>query len=79
MNSTESSVFLLWHSRPATSDTDPGNDKLIGVFATEKRAAEVATQLRSAPGFRSFPDSFTIDPYTVDKVNWEDGFVWDDE
>ena len=65
-------VFLLWHSRE-TGDRG-SNDKLVGVYSS-REGAEAAIE-RKLPflGFRDYPGGFTIDPYTVDRDAWSEGF-----
>ena len=67
-----STVFLLWHFRQ-TGDGD-SNDKLIGVYSSRERAEAAIERKLLFPGFRDHPEAFTIDPYTVDKDSWSEGF-----
>lgn len=65
-------VFLLWHSR----ETDDGHDdgKLVGVYSS-REGAEAAIQRKLVfPGFRDHPKGFAIDPYTIDRDAWSEGF-----
>jgi len=68
-------VFLLWHRRPLGDDET--DEKLLGVYSSEARAAERIEAARSAPGFADFPDDFLIDPYVIDGDEWAEGFVID--
>jgi len=68
-------VFLLWHSR----ETDGGetDNKLVGVYST-RNAAEAAIERKLAlSGFRDHSDGFAVDPYTVDRDAWSEGFGGD--
>ncbi len=49
--------------------------KMIGVYATESDAAAAVDRLREQPGFRDWPDGFSIDPYALGADHWEEGFV----
>lgn len=33
-----------------------------------------ANELRALPGFRTYPDGFTVDRYTVNETWWREGF-----
>ena len=66
-------VFLLWHSRDGSFDTE--DSKLIGVYATEADADAARLRVVSQPGFRDFPDGFVADEYEVGKDHWEEGFI----
>jgi hypothetical protein len=72
-------VFLLWHMRPLdeteTDEVGETNDKLCGAFSSRERAEAAQRQLVKQEGFRDFPDAFLIDEYTVDEVQWQEGFV----
>jgi hypothetical protein len=57
-------------------DEQDGDDvKLLGVYSTEQKARESLARARELPGFRDEPDCFLIDPYTLDKDDWAEGFV----
>lgn len=49
--------------------------KLIGAYASEAAAQAAIERLRKQPGFRDYPDDFTIDAYEIDKDHWTEGFV----
>ena len=38
---------------------------MIGVYSTESEAAAAVARLREQPGFRDWPDGFSIDPHEV--------------
>lgn len=69
-------VFLLWHSHDLADDFGTHEEvKLIGVFSSRAKAAEVREQLQEKEGFRDFPAScFTIDRTRVDQASWTEGF-----
>jgi hypothetical protein len=64
-------VYLLWHEH----DPDDDTAKLLGVYSTRERAETRIASAKLAPGFRRFPEAFTVDEYTVDKDEWIEGFV----
>ena len=66
-------VFLLWHSHKLTEEMD--DEKLIGVYSTEARAAEARERVAEQPGFRDHLEGFEICSYEVDRDNWTEGFV----
>jgi hypothetical protein len=49
--------------------------KLIGVYSTHDAAPRAVDRLRLRPGFCDAPDGFTIDPFTMDEDNWQDGYI----
>ena len=66
-------VYLLWHVHEAP---DQGEDaKVIGVYRAEDDARAAIERLRSKPGFRHFPQGFTVERYEVNKDCWTEGFV----
>lgn len=68
-------VFVLHHTYgPASSETY----KLLGVFSSESSALEAERVARSLPGFRDYPDGFTVDVYDVDERCWSEGFGTND-
>ena len=65
-------VFVLQHEYEWC---DRDEVKLIGVYSTESAAAAAIARLRGQPGFRDWPDGFSIAPYEVDADHWVEGFV----
>jgi len=66
-------VFLLWHSHDiAGGETD---DKLIGVYVTQGDAEAAIQRLSDKPGFRDVPNGFLVDPYTLNRDHWPDGYI----
>lgn len=49
--------------------------KLIGIFSSEAIAVQVKGRLQDQPGFRDWPEGFSIDPHTLDDTGWREGFV----
>lgn len=70
-------VYRLTHQFP-----DPDEDGFdryfeLGLFSARSRAESAVEQLRRKPGFRDYPDGFTIDEMLVDQICWEEGFISD--
>jgi len=69
-----STVFILQHERPETHDRME-DVKFIGAYSSRACAQEAVERLRLQPGFRDYPDDFTIDEYEIDKDHWAEGFI----
>lgn len=67
-------VFVVQHSYAIDKRSGEEDAKLIGVFATKGKAKSAIAALRKKPGFKRYPRKFSIDPYEVDQVCWQDGF-----
>lgn len=67
-------VFILQHERPETKYRME-DVKLIGAYSSEASAQAAIERLRTQPGFRDYPDDFTIDAYEIDKDHWSEGFI----
>jgi hypothetical protein len=69
-------VFILHHEREAQSAEDCDDVKFIGVFSTHKAAEDVQRELADKPGFRKYPDGFSISECALNKYEWTSGFGW---
>lgn len=70
-------VFLLWHTRE--DDEYQDNSKLLGVFSSEPLAQEkIKNHYSKQPGFKNHLKGFEISEYEVDKMQWAEGFGFDD-
>lgn len=49
--------------------------KFIGVYATQSDAEAAISRVVLQPGFRDWPDGFSIDEYHLGKDHWTEGFV----
>ena len=67
-------VYIVHHVRKTSEEEDI---KLIGVYSTASRAQGAVDRLRSAEGFKSHPDGFTVSPYVLDQDHWTEGFLID--
>jgi hypothetical protein len=56
-------------------DEDLDDFKIIGIFSSMDAVAAARNQLKEAPGFRDEPECFIVSGYTMDDVNWTDGYV----
>lgn len=63
-------VYILFHE----IDRRDNSHKLIGVFDSESQARAAVERVKGQPGFLDHQDGFVIDRYTVNKVNWSEGF-----
>jgi hypothetical protein len=68
----ESSVFILWHIHTVDGEDD---EKLIGVYASNKEAQAAITRLSPKPGFSSTQGGFHIDEYELGVDHWMEGYV----
>lgn len=51
-------------------------EKLIGIFLTEKKAEEAIQSHKDLDGFKDLPlDCFEIYEYELDSSSWNDGFT----
>ena len=66
-------AYILWHVTTVGEEED---EKLIGVFATKADADAAILKVRDKSGFKDYPDGFLIDEYTVNRIHWEEGFVY---
>lgn len=64
-------VFILHHTY---GDSENETYKLLGVFESEQKATEAIDMFRTLPGFRKFPDGFSVDAYRLNEVSWAEGF-----
>lgn len=64
-------VFILHHTY---GDSESESYKLLGVFSTEDRANSEIPKYLKLPGFKEFPDGFTVTKYSLDEPHWLSGF-----
>ena len=67
-------VFVLQHERELDGCDEV---KFIGVYRTADLAEAAAARLRLQPGFKDYPNSFTVDGYSLDTDHWTEGFFTD--
>jgi hypothetical protein len=65
------SVYVLQHEYAHHGHSDA---KMLGVFSSRTSASEAAQRLALQPGFRDYPDGFSIDEYEIDRDHWSEGF-----
>jgi hypothetical protein len=65
------SVYILHHEYERWGRDYP---KLIGVYETREDAEAAILRLRDQPGFRDWPDGFTVDEYALGEDHWTEGF-----
>ena len=64
-------VYVLQHLREDELSEDV---KFIGVFSSKVKADSAIMELKCQPGFKDYPDGFSVDEYTVDELEWKEGF-----
>ncbi|MGP5831001.1 DUF7336 domain-containing protein [Pseudomonas aeruginosa] len=65
------SVFILHHTY---GDSESESYKLLGVFSTRSKASSEISKYLELPGFKDFPDCFTVTEYALDESHWLSGF-----
>jgi hypothetical protein len=66
-------VYVLWHVHRI--DRWHEDEKLIGIYSTQRQARDAKARLRDKPGFAAHVRGFQIHPHTVDVDSWTEGFV----
>ena len=66
-------VYIVHHVRKLSEERE--DVKLIGVYSTELQAQRALSRLKSAAGFRDYPDGFTVSRYELNVDHWTDGFI----
>lgn len=66
-------VYLLWHAHELSGQED--DEKLIGVYSSEKEACLAIERVDNQPGFKEHPEGFQICSYEINQDNWTEGFV----
>lgn len=69
-------VYILQHSYEVEDGID--ETKIIGVYATKRKAEEAISRLAKQPGFIDRPTDFFIDAYKINKDHWAEGYVGTD-
>ncbi|TWU20174.1 hypothetical protein Pla52o_25110 [Novipirellula galeiformis] len=65
-------VFVLQHEHEICGRE---HAKFIGVYATNDDAEDAIVRLRMQPGFRDWPDGFSIGEYELGVDHWVEGFI----
>ncbi|UMZ10633.1 hypothetical protein I9018_24560 [Pseudomonas sp. MPFS] len=64
-------VYILQH----VSECEDREDvKIVGIYSAAELANEAALNFSMVPGFKDFPQGFSVDPYELDRTFWKDGF-----
>jgi hypothetical protein len=58
-------VYVLWYARPLPNGFWTGMN--IGYYSSLKRLEEARERLRQRPGFRDFPNGFSLNCYRLDE------------
>ena len=65
-------VYVLQHEHDWCGDDEV---KFIGVYAVPADAEAAIRRLRGQPGFRDWPEGFSIDRYEIGVDHWVEGFA----
>jgi homoserine kinase type II len=65
-------LYILTHLRFDSEDDQ--DSKFIGVFSSPEIARSTIEQLADLPGYRKYPDGFSIEEYAVNEIRWTEGF-----
>ena len=70
-------LYVLWHIHELTDDTGVHDEeKMIGIYSTEEKAAEAIEAHKDLEGFRDYPvECFEVHETVVDRSNWNEGFT----
>ena len=68
-------VYLVWHCRVLSEEPLIEDEKLIGVYSTEKLAEEAIERNKTFKGFCDFPKGFYLNEYEIDEDAWSSGFI----
>jgi hypothetical protein len=66
-------VFLLGHD--FSTNAQPDNGRYIGAYSSRSRAEVAKHRIAQLPGYKDFPDGFTIDEYRLGEDHWTSGFA----
>ena len=66
------SVFILWHTHVYPNEEE--EDRMVGIFSSEKLAIEARERVAKLPGFRENKKGFCIAKNLLDKDDWTTGF-----
>jgi hypothetical protein len=66
------SVFVVFHAHELSHGAE--DVKMIGVYSSKEKGELAISKLMNQPGFRDFPDGFSVDEYEIDKEYWQEGF-----
>lgn len=70
-------VYVLWHVYKLSGDIgEHDEEKLVGIYSTEKKARDAIQNHKDLEGFRGLPlECFEIHEYEIDRSSWNDGFT----
>jgi len=68
-------IFLVHHVRELDDGTD--EVKFIGAFSSIEIANQAVKKIENEPGFRDFPDGFIVEPHTLNRIGWLEGFEYE--
>jgi hypothetical protein len=65
-------AFLVQHSYEVDGEEAY---KMIGVYRSEDAARRAVARLLSQPGFKEYPEGFSVERYPLDNDHWVEGFL----
>ena len=70
-------LYVLWHIHALHDDYGTHDEeKLIGIYSTEEKAAEAIEAHKDLEGFRDYPvECFEIHEAVVNRSSWNEGFT----
>lgn len=68
-------VYLLEHLR---DEDDERTSKNCGIYSSREEARSAIQRLVLQPGFKDFPNGFSISEYVLDRIYWAEGFGVED-
>jgi len=67
-----SKVYLIQHTYSMNENEET---KSVGIYENRLVAENALEKLKILPGFRDYPNCFSIDEYIVNQNYWPSGFV----
>jgi hypothetical protein len=66
-------AYLLEHNYGELDDFE--NLKILGIYASKKKANDAIKRFSRKPGFKKHKNGFHIDKYVIDEDCWASGFI----
>ncbi|MBQ9986223.1 MAG: hypothetical protein IJP38_07955 [Oscillospiraceae bacterium] len=68
-------IYLLQHSYQYGENNEYDEVKVLGIFSSKLAAKKAIEFYKMLPGFKDFSEEcFSIDMYTLDECEWQNGF-----
>ncbi|MBY0282203.1 MAG: hypothetical protein K2W94_08650 [Alphaproteobacteria bacterium] len=70
-------VFSLYHIHELPDGEE--DVKLIGIYTSYEEAEAAKNRVKDKPGFKDYPEDFSIEPQKLNRDSWVEGFIsWDE-